>query len=113
MFDCWYADTGNRHSGLVDTLIHFCVKAEPHARQVQAIVGGTSGEKSSGTDSHIIQAALDGIVNFGGGARRQAVADGDEVSAWNNQQPRGHEFCFAHAIQLPGIRGGIFEVAFL
>src|SRR2546426_987609 len=44
MFQRWRAETGYRHSGLVDTSIHHRVKAEPHARrQIQAVAGGISG----------------------------------------------------------------------
>src|SRR5438128_2915493 len=92
MLDCRRADTGNRYSGLVDASVHLRVKAEPHARRkIQTVVGGISGQKSSSTDSKVVQTTLHGIVNVRGCARHQAVADGDEVSTGNNQQTIGHE----------------------
>src|SRR5204862_6981202 len=92
MIKRWCADTGNCHSSLADTSILVRVKVEPHARrQTQTVVGGMSGKKSSCTDSQVVQTTLHCIVNVRGCARRQAVADGDEVSAGNNHQTIGHE----------------------
>ena len=62
------------------------------------------------TDSQVVQTALHGIVNVRGCARRQALADGDVVSAGKNHQMIGRQLCLTHAVQLLRIRGGIFEM---
>ena len=92
VFKCWRADTGYRHSGLVDTSIHLRVKAEPDARrQIQAVASGISSQKSSRTDSQIVQTTLHGVVNVRGCVWRQAVADGGVVPTGNDHQTIGHE----------------------
>jgi hypothetical protein len=72
-----------------------------------------SGKKCACTDSEVVHPPLHRTVNVCGRARRQAIADGNEVSARNNHQTIGHELRGAHAVQLRRIHRSIVKVVVL
>ena len=90
----------NRDRRLPDTPRFGSVEPKPRTcSQIQSVVGRVAGNESTRADSQIVQPIMYRVMNIQCAGCRQAVTDGFEIPARNDEQTISPELWFAHRVQ--------------